>query len=199
MTQRRNWLGNLFTGTGNTLAGLYSGLGQLGSNIYSGIGNLGSQLLAAAGKRRPDSKTSAPISAFNPKLYRPSRRRRQIWPPIRPARICLARALVFSAARSAAPAATYLVRSAAGWRSSLTSFSDERLKENIEKVGETYDGLGIFKYNYLWDDTPRIGLIAQDVERVAPEAVVEIGGFKAVDYAKATNRSAQLARFLEAA
>lgn len=78
-------------------------------------------------------------------------------------------------------------------------FSDERLKEDIEPVGELYDGTNIYKFRYKWDDTPRIGLMAQEVERNNPDAVTEIGGYKAVDYGKATRFASDLAKFLEAA
>jgi hypothetical protein len=71
-------------------------------------------------------------------------------------------------------------------------FSDIALKENIDRVGELYDGLGIFRYNYVGDPTPRIGLVAQDVERRYPEAVSKVAGYKAVDYAKATDRAASI-------
>lgn len=82
----------------------------------------------------------------------------------------------------------------------LTSlFSDERLKEDIEPVGELYDGTGVYRYRYIGDDTPRIGVMAQEVMRDRPEAVHDIGGWLAVDYGAATNRAAELARFLEAA
>lgn len=72
---------------------------------------------------------------------------------------------------------------------SVLSWSDERLKENIAPVGELYDGQPIYSYNYKGDEKPQIGLMAQDVEKTAPEAVVEIGGFKAVNYDKATRRA----------
>ena len=78
-------------------------------------------------------------------------------------------------------------------------FSDERLKEHIEPVGELFDGSNVYRYNYIGDPTPRIGLMAQEVEKVRPDAVVEIGGYKAVDYGKATQYASELARFLEAA
>jgi hypothetical protein len=76
-------------------------------------------------------------------------------------------------------------------------FSDERLKRDVEKIGETYDGLGIFKYSYLWDadDTTRIGLVAQDVQRHVPGAVSEAFGYKVVDQDLATRGSA-LARVM---
>jgi endosialidase-like protein len=77
----------------------------------------------------------------------------------------------------------------------LGQFSDERLKEFIEPVGELYDGTNVYRYNYIGDPTPRIGVMAQEVEKTRPDAVVEIGGWKAVDYSKATDLSAALARF----
>jgi hypothetical protein len=56
---------------------------------------------------------------------------------------------------------------------SLLTGSDERLKEHIEPVGELYDGQQIYRYNYIDD----------------------LG----VDYGAATDRPAELARFLDAA
>jgi hypothetical protein len=70
-------------------------------------------------------------------------------------------------------------------------FSDERMKENIQKVGKTYDGQHIYRYNYKGDPTTHIGLIAQEVEHHHPEAVGLAGGMKTVDYDKATDEAAQ--------
>jgi hypothetical protein len=62
-------------------------------------------------------------------------------------------------------------------------FSDARLKENIKPVGETYDGLTTYTYNYKGDDTPQMGVMAQEVERKKPEALgPTINGFKTVRY-----------------
>ena len=61
--------------------------------------------------------------------------------------------------------------------------SDERLKENIEKVG-SYKGLNVYEYNYLWSPTKWVGFIAQEVEKIIPEAVLNVNGFKVVDYGK---------------
>jgi len=79
------------------------------------------------------------------------------------------------------------------------AFSDERLKEDIEPVGELYDGSNVYRYRYRGDPTPHIGLIAQEVEVRTPEAVIEVGGFKAVDYRRATQYASKLAQFVEAA
>ena len=61
--------------------------------------------------------------------------------------------------------------------------SDERLKENIEKVG-SYKGLNVYEYNYLWSPVKWVGFIAQEVEKIIPEAVLNVNGFKVVDYGK---------------
>jgi hypothetical protein len=76
-------------------------------------------------------------------------------------------------------------------------FSDERVKEDIEPIGELYDGQPIYRYKYIGDDpTTHIGLLAQEVEELEPDAVAEFGGIKAVDYKRATNFAAGLAEFV---
>lgn len=75
--------------------------------------------------------------------------------------------------------------------------SDVRLKENVEDVGELYDGQRVYRYNYRGDDVPHIGLMAQEVAERHPEAVGDIGGgFLGVDYGKATQFASRLAEFL---
>jgi len=62
--------------------------------------------------------------------------------------------------------------------------SDRRLKRDIEQVGTHESGIGIFRFKYLWSDTPYIGVMAQEVAERFPEAVsVGPGDFMAVDYA----------------
>lgn len=68
--------------------------------------------------------------------------------------------------------------------------SDERLKENIEPIGKTFDGQNIYKYNFKGDDRKQIGLIAQEVEHKHPEAVRTLGDIKMVDYDEATQDAA---------
>jgi hypothetical protein len=78
----------------------------------------------------------------------------------------------------------------------LGFLSDERVKEDIEKVGELYDGQPIFKYRYLGDPRHQIGLIAQNVEEDVPDATFDIGHLKGVDYDRATRFAADLGRYL---
>jgi hypothetical protein len=86
-----------------------------------------------------------------------------------------------------------------GIKLATSIFSDERLKESIEPVGELYDGTNVYRYRYKGDDTPRIGVLAQEVEKTRPDAVSEHGGYLAVDYGRATQMSAELARFFDKA
>ena len=67
----------------------------------------------------------------------------------------------------------------------ISKFSDIRVKENIERVGTHYrNGLPIYEFNYIHVPDKRYrGVMAQDVEKVYPEAVVEMhDGIKAVNY-----------------
>lgn len=60
-------------------------------------------------------------------------------------------------------------------------FSDARLKDNIEHVGEE-NGFPVYTFNYKGDDKRFIGVMAQDVEQIMPEAVGERDGYKTVNY-----------------
>ena len=72
----------------------------------------------------------------------------------------------------------------------LSMFSDERVKDNIEPVGMTFDGQNIYKYNYKGIPTTQMGLLAQEVEEKHPEAVGSVNGIKTVNYDAATSRYA---------
>lgn len=63
--------------------------------------------------------------------------------------------------------------------------SDARIKENIEYDGTYRSGIrqyNVYNYNYVGDDTPRRGVMAQEVELINPDAVGEIDGVKFVNY-----------------
>lgn len=76
----------------------------------------------------------------------------------------------------------------------LGFFSDEQLKDNIQKYGELPNGVGL----YTWDwnekaielgakDSPTYGVIAQDAQKFAPDAVTRgEDGYLRVDYSKVT-------------
>lgn len=62
-------------------------------------------------------------------------------------------------------------------------FSDRRLKTNIKQIGVADNGLNIYSYNYVWGGPAHIGYMADEVEKVAPDAVGKFGGYKTVNYA----------------
>lgn len=63
------------------------------------------------------------------------------------------------------------------------SLSDIRFKENLHKVGKLDNGLDVYLFNYKNDKTPRLGLIAQQVRKIRPEAVIEDkSGYLSVRY-----------------
>jgi hypothetical protein len=66
-------------------------------------------------------------------------------------------------------------------------FSDRRLKMDIRKVGKTDDGLNVYTYRYITGGPVQMGVMADEVEKVKPEAVGEINGFKAVNYGMIAN------------
>jgi hypothetical protein len=64
-------------------------------------------------------------------------------------------------------------------------FSDERLKTGIVKLYDRPDGLGVYLYRYLWSPIRFIGVMAQEVLKVKPEAVSQHpSGFLMVDYSR---------------
>lgn len=62
--------------------------------------------------------------------------------------------------------------------------SDRRLKKNIKKLGKTLSGLGIYSYNYISDSKPHFGYMADEVEKIYPDAVRYVDGFAQVNYAR---------------
>lgn len=67
----------------------------------------------------------------------------------------------------------------------LFGMSDRRLKPGAVRVGTLDNGLPVYLYRLMGTGTPQLGVMAQDVEQIHPDAVAEIGGYLAVDYAKA--------------
>ena len=75
--------------------------------------------------------------------------------------------------------------------------SDKRVKENIQRVGETYDGQNIYRFNYKGDPHTQLGLIAQEVEKTGnADSVYNVNGIKMVDYNGATQDAAQKGKFM---
>jgi Chaperone of endosialidase len=61
--------------------------------------------------------------------------------------------------------------------------SDIRLKRDIVRVAELDNGLGLYRYRYLWSDTVYVGVMAQEVAETYPESVVRgSDGYLRVNY-----------------
>ncbi len=67
----------------------------------------------------------------------------------------------------------------------VAAFSDRRLKRSIERLGELANGLGVYRFRYLWErpDVSHTGVMADEVERIQPEALGPVvHGFRTVNY-----------------
>jgi opacity protein-like surface antigen len=66
----------------------------------------------------------------------------------------------------------------------LVPTSDIRLKRDVRLLGRRHDGLGIYRYKYLWSDTVYVGVMAQEVALIHPDAVVRdpLSDYLRVDY-----------------
>jgi len=64
--------------------------------------------------------------------------------------------------------------------------SDRRLKRDIVKIGKLRNGLPVYSFKFLWSNEPQVGLIADDVIKVKPWAVLtDKDGYLMVDYNEA--------------
>ena len=63
------------------------------------------------------------------------------------------------------------------------TYSDERLKENVQEVGKTHAGVPIYTYNMKRGGPKQMGVMAQELEQVNPGAVTKNRvGYRMVDY-----------------
>lgn len=182
-------LAGLSTGLGSSLAGQYGDLANLGWQTQTGIGNAnanadlsaynasGNMLGALMGILGGGAKAGASSSGGG-----------------------LGSSIGSLLSGAGSGAGSLLSGLGSGLGSILGVFSDERLKDDIKKVGELYDGTNVYRYRYLWDDPAmtRIGVMAQEVEKTRPDAIGEVAGFKTVDYGAATDLASQLGKFIEA-
>ena len=67
--------------------------------------------------------------------------------------------------------------------------SDENAKQNLLRIGEHPAGMGLYLFDYKpefrdkWGHGRQFGVMAQEVEKIMPEAVAEHpDGYKMVDY-----------------
>jgi hypothetical protein len=61
--------------------------------------------------------------------------------------------------------------------------SDRRLKRDIVLLTRLTNSIGLYRFRYLWSDTVYVGVMAQEVAEIAPEAVTRgTDGFLRVNY-----------------
>lgn len=62
---------------------------------------------------------------------------------------------------------------------SALKYSDRRLKRGLRRIGRHALGVGVYAFRYLWDgpEAPeRIGVMAQELQPIRPDLVVDLGG-----------------------
>ncbi len=65
------------------------------------------------------------------------------------------------------------------------SFSDIRLKRDIIELARLDNGIGLYRYRYNWSDQHYVGVMAQEVADIIPDAVVRgPDGYLRVDYGR---------------
>lgn len=171
-------------------AGYYGGLsGLAGSNYLSpGLSILGSQPLSYQTGQQQLGLGLGAIGAGTPQLFSPD------------AALNLGAAERQNIVNAQAAQAQANAASSAGLMGGLGSafnglaggigqaggfgayFSDRRIKTEIKRVGYTDDGLPVYTFKYKGSEQTVMGVMAQDVEKVKPEAVTEVDGIKAVYY-----------------
>ena len=91
-----------------------------------------------------------------------------------------------AAAAAAAAQSQAATASMIGGLGGLFALSDERAKTDEKKIGETEDGMGIYSFKYNGSPKTEIGLMAQEVKRKKPGAVMTgADGLMRVNYGKA--------------
>jgi hypothetical protein len=65
----------------------------------------------------------------------------------------------------------------------ISHWSDRRLKTKIKRIGRLASGLGVYVYNYIWGGPRQVGVMADEVLKIKPEALgPTINGFHTVNY-----------------
>ena len=74
----------------------------------------------------------------------------------------------------------------ANYANPLVAGSDIRLKRDIVLIGRLDDGLGLYRYRYRWSDTLYVGVMAQEVALIHPDAIVRdaLDDYLRVDYGR---------------
>jgi predicted NAD/FAD-binding protein len=64
-----------------------------------------------------------------------------------------------------------------------SAYSDVRLKRDVKLLQTLANGIKLYRYQYRWGDTVYVGVMAQEVAAIVPEAVSQdADGYFRVDY-----------------
>jgi hypothetical protein len=70
-------------------------------------------------------------------------------------------------------------------RGQIKKLSDVRLKQDIIHLGRLDNGINLYRYRYKWSDQVYVGVMAQEVAQIIPDAVERgTDGYLRVDYAR---------------
>jgi hypothetical protein len=79
-------------------------------------------------------------------------------------------------------------------------FSDVRLKRDIVPLARLDNGIRLYQYRYLWSDELYVGVMAQEVREIVPQAVMRgTDGYLRVDYARLGLRLMTFAEWTQSA
>ena len=95
--------------------------------------------------------------------------------------------LLGSASSGAGLGAAGLLGEAGAGLGAIIMTSDKRLKRSIIKV-KNFKNVNIYLFKYLWSDVWNLGVMAQEIEKIIPEAVIDINGYRAVNYSLLAQR-----------
>jgi hypothetical protein len=71
-------------------------------------------------------------------------------------------------------------------RGVIKKISDVRLKQDIIHLGRLDNGINLYRYRYKWSDQVYVGVMAQEVAQIIPDAVERgVDGYLRVDYERA--------------
>lgn len=85
---------------------------------------------------------------------------------------------------ASSPAGGAAITSGLGSLGSMFMLSDRRYKTDIEYTGEDIKGIPVYSYRHPWETQFRLGVMAQEVEELMPDAVITVDDVKFVDYGK---------------
>jgi hypothetical protein len=185
-------IGKATRAMGDITANMYSNAYQQGLGTVGNALSMGPQMLALSqapaqtiGELGKLSEADAQ-KALQEQMYRHEYEQKQPYSQLSDYLQLLQGASPYGAQTTTQPGNTNNAMGALGSLAMIAPFflgaSDERVKTDINRVGTTNNGLPIYTYRYKFGGPVQMGVMAQDVEKVKPEAVETFNGVKMVNY-----------------